>query len=295
MMLLIFPASIFLWKKSVFQFFTFLFFFFSVVYVFSSWWNWIYGDSFGMRPMIDFYSIFMLVILLFFHSLKRKLTQAIILAFAAIATFFNLFQTYQYRNGIIHPDSMNKEAYWFVFMKTGEEYENVISEQYEYYYGELANEAFFESKNSIGQEVRGWSQASITAEIQETKNLCSELNKEAIYSPSFTFIFPPELIGKKNIYVIFGADYFEPIENAASKALFVADISDTVGETVFYKSFRMKKLSDKNINAWKKAEIGFKLPEISDDYKQLKLYIWNIDQQLFYVDNMHLRFYTYEN
>ena len=31
---------------------------------------------------------------------------------------FNMFQTHQYRKGILHWDSMTKQAYWAVFLKT---------------------------------------------------------------------------------------------------------------------------------------------------------------------------------
>lgn len=294
-MLLLFPAFIFLWKNSKYQFWAFLIILFTIVYIFSSWWNWIYGDSFGMRPMIDFYSIFLLVILVFFNSLKNKIVKTAVLSFAGLAVFLNLFQSYQYKNNIIHPDSMNREAYWYVFLKTGEQYESAISGQYEYYYGKLAENAFFESSNSIDEPTQGWSTAQIPKTLDETGNTCAEMNAEAVFSPTFHYRIPPELIGKRNLYVIFSTDYFEMNKNAAGKALFVADISDTSGTTVFYKSFRMKTLPDEKVEEWKNAEIGFKLPEISKDFAQIKFYIWNIEGGQFYLDNLRLGFYTYEN
>jgi len=295
LMLLLFPAIIFLWKNSRYQFWTFLLFSFVVVYIFASWWNWIYGDSFGMRPMIDFYSIFFLVILISFNSLKNKTVRAIILIFAGLAIFLNLFQSYQYKHGIIHPDSMNRQAYWYVFLKTGEEYESAISGNYEYYYGELKEPEFFKSDNSIDVTAQDWSQAQIPVTMDETGNICAEMNSEAVYSPTFKYAITPELIGKNNIYVTFGADYLEPEQNAAGKALFIVDISDTSGKTVFYKSFRLKSLPDTKTGEWETAEIGFKLPEITPELTQIKLYIWNVERQQFYLDNLQLRFYTYSN
>jgi hypothetical protein len=294
-MLLLLPATISLWKNSKYQFWAFLIFFFVVVYIFSSWWNWIYGDSFGMRPMIDFYSIFLLVILVFFNSLKNKIVKTAVLSFAGLAVFLNLFQSYQYKNNIIHPDSMNRESYCYVFLKTGEQYESAISGMYEYYYGQLAEQQFFESFNSIDAPVQNWSPAQIPLNLNETGNICAEMNAEAVFSPAFHYKIPPELIGKRNLYVIFSTDYFEINKNAAGKALFVADISDTNGKTVFYKSFRMKALPDEKAGEWKNAEIGFKLPEIPKDFAQIKFYIWNIEGGQFYLDNLRLRFYTYEN
>jgi hypothetical protein len=294
-MLLLIPACVFLWKKSKYQFWTFLFFFFFIVYIFSSWWNWIYGDSFGMRPMIDFYSIFFLVILAFFNSLKNRLVLCSFFTFVGLTVFLNLFQSYQYKKNIIHPDSMNQKAYWYVFLKTDEQYESAISGQYEYYYGELAEKGFLESKNSIGEIALDWSTAKIQATVDESKNICAEMNAEAVFSPTFKYSIQPELVGKRNLYVIFSADYFEIDKHAAGKALFIADISDNSGKTVFYKSFRLKALPDEKTGEWKNAEVGFKLPRISENFAQLKLYIWNTEQGHFYIDNLRLRFYTYEN
>ena len=84
------------------------------IYLFSSWWCWWFGGGFGMRPMIDYYPLFIIPIgqvlrvkLLFYKTLLTIL----LISFTSL----NLFQTLQKRKGVIHWDSMSKEAYWAFF------------------------------------------------------------------------------------------------------------------------------------------------------------------------------------
>ena len=86
------------------------------IYLFSSWWCWWFGGGFGMRPMIDYYPLFIIPIgqvlrvkLLFYKTLLTIL----LISFTSL----NLFQTLQKRKGVIHWDSMSKEAYWAFFFK----------------------------------------------------------------------------------------------------------------------------------------------------------------------------------
>ena len=93
------------------------------VFVFSSWWCWWYGGSFGMRCMIDFYPIFAFGLAACLNGFKNYLTVIIPVIFIIL----NLYQTLQRRNLVIHWDSMTKESYWYFFttlkMKTEENWQ----------------------------------------------------------------------------------------------------------------------------------------------------------------------------
>ena len=96
------------------------------VFVFSSWWCWWYGGSFGMRCMIDFYPVFAFGIAVNFKAitLSKRVFYGLIMT---ILILFNLFQTSQRRNLVIHWDSMTKASYWRFFitlkMKTSDNWE----------------------------------------------------------------------------------------------------------------------------------------------------------------------------
>jgi hypothetical protein len=86
------------------------------IYLLFSWWAWWYGGGFGMRAMIDSYSILAFPMAAFYQYLankKRVLGTALFLTLGLVA--LNLFQTAQYRTGAIHWDGMTKDAYWASF------------------------------------------------------------------------------------------------------------------------------------------------------------------------------------
>ncbi len=105
-----------LFKKERFSFWTFLFFFLITGYVFSSWWNWWYGGSFGARPYTEYLSLFALLLAILLSTLKKKYLKWMypIIVFTIVLC---QVQTYQYRYLIIHWEKMDKEHYWRVFMR----------------------------------------------------------------------------------------------------------------------------------------------------------------------------------
>lgn len=90
------------------------------IYILSSWWAWSYGICWGMRPMIDYYSILAVPMAAGFTFVfsKGKIAGSLsgILVFLLIA--LNLFQTWQYKNGLIHYDDMTEAAYFKGFFQT---------------------------------------------------------------------------------------------------------------------------------------------------------------------------------
>lgn len=90
-----------------------------IIYLTYSWWCWWYGGSFGSRPMIDFYGIFIIPIaFLISEGLKKTLAfniaTTIIVAFLITqGTWFVIKRHYQ----SIHYDRMNSRVYWEYMFK----------------------------------------------------------------------------------------------------------------------------------------------------------------------------------
>lgn len=90
------------------------------IFLLSSWWAWSYGICWGMRPMIDYYALLSLPLAAGFQLVLNK-SKAIQLFFVGIIFLLislNLFQTWQYKNGLIHYDDMSQEAYFKGFFQT---------------------------------------------------------------------------------------------------------------------------------------------------------------------------------
>lgn len=91
-----------------------------LLFITFSWWCWWYGGSFGARTLIEYYAILAIpLVLLIQNLLKTKiLLSRIGLTLVTLLIALSVFQNYQYQRRIIHFDSMTKEAYWKVFLKT---------------------------------------------------------------------------------------------------------------------------------------------------------------------------------
>lgn len=291
-MLLILPATVILYRRSKFECFSFLTFCIILIYVFSSWWNWFYGDSFGMRPMVDYYGLFMLVILLMLSSIKQRIWQIVAVSFIGLSLLLNLFQTWQYAEEIIHPDAMNKSAYNYIFLKTGNSYKRCIAATDESFYGLLQKEAFFKTNTNLETQSDDWRTNLYV--LTESGSTAAKLTSSVHYGPSFEYQIPDSETGRENIYIKFKTDYFEPLENAAIGALFVVDIKDISNKTIFYKAFRMKRLPDQKVNEWRTGSIGFKIPDFAEGVSSIKFYIWNKEKSTFLLDDLELTFYSYQ-
>jgi len=293
---LLVPGIIYLLRSQTkYTSFSFLFFFAVIVYVFSSWWNWYYGDSFGMRPMVDYYGIFILIVALFLNNTCKAWVKNVGFVIITLAIILNLIQSYQYAIGIIHADSMTKKAYWHVFMDLDKEHAKTISCGDETFFGKLGEKPFFQTLNQIEKRDEGWSNPPYSSQKYSFSDSQSvKQTPKFIYSPSYRYMLPDSLTGHDNIYVRFNSMYFEEVKNSALKAVFVVDISDTTGKNIFYKSFKVKDIPDDVVGEWQKGSIGFKLPEITSEMDYVKFYIWNVDKQSYFLDNLEVKLYTYD-
>lgn len=87
-------------------------------YVILSWWCWWYV-GFGNRAFVEFSALLALPLCAFITFVYQKLKLNLLLLIIVIgaASYLNTFQAWQYKVGLMHWDSMNKRAYWALFLK----------------------------------------------------------------------------------------------------------------------------------------------------------------------------------
>ena len=108
-----------LWKKNRFELFSLLFFLIVLNFVLSSWWMWWYGGSFSSRVYVEFIPVFMVLLGIFINSIEKPAAKRLFITFALLVAMLCQIQTYQYRKGTIHWDSMTKELYWQRILEAG--------------------------------------------------------------------------------------------------------------------------------------------------------------------------------
>jgi hypothetical protein len=102
-------ALVFMFKENRFMAVTYLLFFFTFTYVLSSWWIWYYGGSFSLRPFIEYFALFAILLLWLLDRLRYRLP---LMAVALLLVLLCQIQTYQYRYFIIHWSEMNQQKYF---------------------------------------------------------------------------------------------------------------------------------------------------------------------------------------
>ena len=86
-----------------------------------SWWSWYYGYGYGMRPLIDILPLLAVPIAVLFKSLRTPIRNGLF-GLAIPLMVLQLFQTWQYQNGIIHPFNMDKEKYAMIFLRSDDQW-----------------------------------------------------------------------------------------------------------------------------------------------------------------------------
>ncbi|HRG57373.1 MAG TPA: hypothetical protein PK323_00360 [Bacteroidia bacterium] len=110
-------------KKSIFQSISLFLFLVIITYVLSSWWMWYYGGGFGMRPMIDFFAFFAILLSLIIQTVyEHKWPKQIMIVIFGCCIMLSQIQTYQKVNFIMPWDGVNKDIYWKIFLKTNKDY-----------------------------------------------------------------------------------------------------------------------------------------------------------------------------
>ena len=90
-----------------------------LVYVFSSWWSWDYGCSFGSRPMVEYLVIFAIPIVFFVKLIFQQKMWLRILAsvVGVVCIIYNLKMSYSYDDCFYGTHHWDWDAYIKILLK----------------------------------------------------------------------------------------------------------------------------------------------------------------------------------
>ncbi len=293
LMFFLFPGLFFMARHSRYGAIWFMMYLSILLVVLSAWWNWFYGDSFGMRAMIDHYAALAIPLAWFVqHMIGKKWSKIALYLLLSLVVLLNLIQTRQYQSGILHPDSMSWEKYRYVFLKTGQSYRNVLGEYPEAVFETLNEEKKLAFFNAMDNPVDCWTTNGILkSDLAFSGNALAVLDRENIYSPTLELPKIDAKITENQNYVRVGLMYNEPTPNAAAQALLVYAVNDSLNRIHFYKTFKIKQMPDGKTGQWRKARFGFRVPAIASKRNQVKIYIWNREPNRFFIDDFDISIY----
>jgi hypothetical protein len=277
-----------LFKKDVFRFFAFLFFFIPLVYIISCWWCWYYGDSYGMRVFIDFYTVFALLLAFFLsevlvYTANARVNLVLKLALILTSVFIialNLIQQYQYINLILSRDGMSRGRYWKIFLKTDDSYKRI------FYKPLLTDLDYFDHLVYTNNfEHNTWcTKESITDKFAHGGNYSAFVDKEHTYGPTLT-ITTSDLPSDNNLYAHLDVWVYSKDTNSAAYLIMNTLEKDGTGDG--WESVRLK---TKNLRTeWEHIEVTKQLPAIKTPNDILNIFMIYGSGGPVYIDDLTIK------
>lgn len=100
------------------------------IYVASCWFWWWYAGSFGMRPLIEASVVMAFPLAALFQNIQRgSIISYAMTILVILGIGLNIFQSHQYKSGIIHWNAMSRQSYWAVFGVTHPAHQQFMEER----------------------------------------------------------------------------------------------------------------------------------------------------------------------
>jgi len=241
-------------------------------YLFASWLTWFFGGSFGMRPLVEYYSVLALPFGYFLDwVMKRRnlFIQSVFWVLIGLFTWYNLKLTYHYT---CFPGSVwSWDDYRIYLSEAGIQH---FSKQTYTYINDFENNTFPDEVPRNFKVVHSQTLSS---------SLDSSMESGCKYSRRLDEILDHK--PRRADYEIWVC----PDRTDKTGALVVCSIEDQDNKTVFYKTVEIDKFANKS-GKWAKAERTFQIPEWILPESRLSFYIWNPGRKNFYVDDMIIKF-----
>jgi hypothetical protein len=231
-----------------------------IIYVTSSWWSWYYGYGYGLRPLLDITPVFAVLIASGLSALRPPMRKA---AFACTLPFMALqvFQSWQYVNGIIHPFNMDREKYGMIFLRTDDRWRNAFGWAYMAPpYAPNGMDVLFDGP------VRDPANAAGPSGLEEIA-----LGPQRRFSPPLV-LKTPGLPPGAVLYVQASCRRKAARRGASDAAELVYSVGPR-GKSRIYSEFPLNDIKDLDDRKWRHWRYAFIVPPAHND-EELAIYVW---------------------
>lgn len=286
-----------LYKDMRDQFLSVFIFFVIAFYVIASWSCWWYADSYSQRALIPMYVFLSLPLGSLIQNVfqKQKFIWRIFLVFVLTGLVaFNLFQSWQFLNGIIHTSRMSKPYYKSVFLKTSippEATDKLLVDR------SKTPEEILNSGKTFKTIALGFNDFEDVGIIPDT-NLVKwsdgkvfEMNKQNPFSPHYQITYKDLNLTEYGILKI-TADIFPIYPFKENPLVFTA----TFMHKGYAYSYFGKHLDDQmlQVNTWNKVEFYYLTPEVRKESDPFRTTFWLRGELSVFIDNFKVELYTEE-
>ncbi|HRF79139.1 MAG TPA: hypothetical protein PL070_03550 [Flavobacteriales bacterium] len=288
MMLLPALCVLLLWRTDRLRSATAMLYWSVSTYIISSWWIWYYGGGYASRVHIDHYPILVLPMVLVVSNWSGfRWTVARIFLAATIA--LNLAQLWQYNNGFLHHESMDRAKYAYAFLRFDEDHRNKLGGNYqEAPFNPNGMDVVLEEFCGMDHTCRFWTSGKrVQVPWARSQATVCQYDKVTEFGLFFTATTDTLPVGRA-LYLEVGLQRFEARQEASLTALGVTEVRNAQGVAYFYQPFRMNPIPGKP-GVWQELEYRVPLPplQLGDE---VRFYLWNKDLEAeFFVDDVFMR------
>lgn len=262
------------------------------IYVASSWECWWYATSFSQRPMVESYAMMLFPIGYFMVGIQKqkKWLYYSSLFIILILIAFNLFQTWQFKKGIIDGERMTKEYYLKVFGKTkiNDDIKNYLSvDRYQSVFNEYENyRAYYFKKELIYNDFDKEENNIIdTTSVSGKSYLLTNINP---YSPGLEYKYV-DLTNKNYLWIRASVWVYLTVPYTESNSCIVIS-TESKGKTYKYASSNFENFDIKP-KVWTEIHLDYLTPDIRHATDKIKVYFWNMGQSPVLIDNFRVDAY----
>ncbi len=276
-------------RRSVAGFLSVLIYLIAVTWVIASWWNWYYGDGFGLRAFIDHYGVFAILLALAADRWKKRSSRILVSVLPALLILVNLIQTWQYTHGVIHPNSMNEAKFRYIFLRTDPEVIRSLGGNQEMAAFPVDLTRPVEFFNDFETRREEWIENRVTESSPAFSGRHAGcVDPDHPYSPALAI--PATRLGKLQGSCFLSASVmvYDSTAGAGNQAMVVLSMDSIGPGENWWQGFRLNDVPVHKKGHWRKIEFSLMLPVIRNPRGILKVYVWNTGKGTILVDDFRV-------
>ncbi len=270
-------------------------FFVLSLYLISSWSCWWYaGGCYSQRAMTTSYVLLALPLGYFIKWAGKKIY--LLIPFMLVLGFLvmlNLFQWWQFYNGILKGYTMTKKYYCAIFGKTSipEGAENLLMVNRSFTMNETMPDPANFNKKILGYydfSNPNSTYSNLVKDIRDTNTYCLAMDSTAQYSPGLYIKFK-NITGEYYAWIKAHAEFLVPENYNEPLPLLVVTF---IHDKKCYKYLTKELKSDNDTSGvWQKSFVDYLTPEVRDKEDTLQVYLWHRGKKPVYIKNLLVEAY----
>lgn len=278
-----------LYKRNRPLFWPFAVYFLINLWFVSSWSNWWYAGSFSQRALIPSYVVLGITLGYFLVSVKEQsiVVKSSVAILITLLVGLNLFQTNQYRLGILHPDRMTKAYYFETFGSLDKDVEaqKLLLFDRDQAYINKEIDSSYRFIQEFNQDFESISNPDFTSKNCRSGEKGEILSMENPYSQSISKKYS-EITSKEHVWLHISAWVYSEVENK-DQQFYIVTHADHKGKVYQYETLDSK-TANIPIGKWTEISFNYLSPPIRRSYNEIKANIWFREGKGIIVDDLKM-------